>query len=179
MTRLNILFFLFFFSFTPLTQAADSPADFEKLDAQAESLMKGLDAEGVRQFSVIRTGHGTLRAVEDVQTTLNRGITSCRATNKDMDKDLTTAWNNWQDQVKPALKSGHARLGQLIGTQKFTKPKTIKDYLASFDAVIKQRQQGVNEVPVSSASACKDLIKNLGDTQTLMPKIINETLGLK
>jgi hypothetical protein len=157
--------------------AAPDPA--EKLDQQAELMMKDMDAEEAKQFAVIRTGHGTLRAVEDVQGALDRGIKSCVTNNKDMAKDLNTAWASWQGAINPVLQAGHTRVKELVGAQKFATPKKVNAYLASFDAVIKSRQQGINEVPVSSAEACQDLIKNLEETKALMPKLITETLGLK
>lgn len=150
----------------------------ERLDAKAEALMKDMDQNQARQFLAIRTAHGTLRAVEDVQSSLDRAVKSCTTANPKLSQPMTERFQEWKNAVLPVIRSGQSRLDKMILTQGFTRPSNVRAYLKAFDDVIAAQKNMYQEVPVSTLSACETLTKNMDQSQKVMGKLITETLGL-
>ncbi len=158
--------------------AEDAKTPLTELDAATTALMKGLDDNQLRQLGSIQNGHGIIRAVEDVQKSIARAVTSCSKENPDMKDGMSTRFEAWKDSVRPVMKDARKRLDKMILLQSFAQPSEVRAYLKKFDAAVIFRNQGIKAVPVKEKSACAALQKSMDETQGNMAKMLTEALGL-
>ena len=159
--------------------AADKVADLQKaLSAQESALIQGASAAGVDQFHKIQAAHGTLRAVEDVQAALARGVASCAKHNKEQGFAMQNQFQAWKNAVLPVVRQGQNRLDKMVLTQGFAKPTAVRDYLTAYTAFVTAQKGSVVDVPVSDPTACQAMMDQMDQTQKTMAAMIRETLGL-
>lgn len=161
-----------------VAKPAPVQAPEERLDQKTEDMMKGLTEEQLKQFAIIRTAHGTLRAVDDVRASLERAVKSCTAANPDMKDEMSERFQSWKNAILPVVRQGESKLDKMILSQEFARPSKIRAYFKAFDDMVKAKNSEFTEVPVSSKEACKAMNKNMDKSQRIMGGLITETLGL-
>lgn len=164
-----------------VSRAASDPQagnPLTRLDQKTDELLKDLNKDQVTQFEKIRTAHGTIRAVEDVRMSLSRAVDSCVKNNPDLKESMTTRLQAWKNFVLPVMRQGQNRLEKMILMQSFTRPSALRGYLKVFDEAVKYKETPYTEVPISAEKDCKILVKNMAESETVMQKLITETLGL-
>ena len=149
-----------------------------KLDAATKVMTEGLDKNKNLQFVAIETSYRTIRAVEDVQMSVSRAITSCSKENKDMSKAYNDTYSDWKESLRPTLKDGRTKLDKMILLQGFAQPSEVRAYLKKFDAAVVYRNQGVKSVPITSREDCDKLVANMAETKVNLKKLLIDTLAL-
>lgn len=177
--RLSFLFLVCcFLTLNPALVMAKPDNPVTRLDVKTEDILKGLDQNQTLQFEKIRTAYGTIRAVNDVKASLERALKSCTTNNPDLQTPMTERVQAWKNAVLPTVRKGENRLEKMILTQSFARPSAVRAYLKSFDDAVKYQDDEVTEIPVSKAADCQALMKNMGESEQVMGKLIIETLGL-
>lgn len=150
----------------------------DKLNAATDEMMKGLDENQLRQFASIKNAHGIIRAVEDVQQSVLRGVESCTKANPDIADPLNKRFEDWKEVIRPVMKQARARLDKMILLQGFAQPSQVRGYLKKFDAAVVYRNQGVKAVPVTDKSDCQKLQASMDKTQDNLSTLLTDALNL-
>ncbi len=149
-----------------------------KLEAATKVMTEGLDKNKSLQFLAIETSYRTIRAVEDVQMSVSRAITSCSKENKEMSKSYNDTYSDWKESLRPTLKEGRTKLDKMILLQGFAQPSEVRTYLKKFDAAVIYRNQGIKTIPVNKREDCDRLIANMAETKVSLKKLLTDTLAL-
>lgn len=163
----------------PVSAATNASA--KKLDAlamQTDKILKNADEDQVEEFQKIRAVFGTLRAVRDVQVTLENAQKSCVKNYPDMTDKIEKAIAAWKKSVFASLEKGDDHLSKMIADQKFAPQKDLRAYLDLYDRTITTERKKVPEIPITDEKACKNLFDELGDNGKNLADLILETLDL-
>lgn len=173
---------LYVFASTARAEDAANPAiedtPVTKLEAATKAMTEGLDKNKSLQFLAIETSYRTIRAVEDVQMSVSRAVTSCAKENKDMAKSYNDTYTDWKESLRPTLKEGRTKLDKMILLQGFAQPSEVRAYLKKFDAAVVYRNQGVKSIPVTSLEDCNKLVANMAETKVSLKSLLIESLAL-
>ncbi len=179
---MRILWILSVFIFlVSVPVSAATSADTKKMDAlavQTDKVLKNADEDQVEEFQKIRAVFGTLRAVRDVQVTLENAQKSCVKNYPDMTDKIEKAITAWKKSVFVSLEKGDDHLSKMIADQKFTPQKDLRAYLDLYDRTITKERKKVSEIPITDQEACKNLFDELGDNGKNLAGLILETLDL-
>jgi hypothetical protein len=176
--RLVIFLFILTLPFSAWAAEAHKKTPLQILDDKTAEIMEGLDQNQALQFEAIRGSHGIIRAVENVQITVEKASQACAQKNPDLARDLTSRFQDWRLALRPVLQKGRTRLEKMILLQNFAKPSEVRQYLGVFDAAVRFRDQGIVTTPVTSLDECKKFLKTMDQTQEDLIKLLNENLGL-
>lgn len=176
-----ILFLALIFSCmgAPFPALAAEQTPLAALDAQTKSLLDGLDDEQKNELAAIRNSHGIIRAVEDVQASVQRGVFACGKANADLKDPMDKRLSGWRTAIRPVMKQAQAKREKLILLQHVAKPSVIRSYLKAFDEAIAFRNSGIKQVPVTERKDCESLLKSMDSTQENLIKLLKENLGLE
>ena len=165
---------------TPAAHAEDAapPEAQTKLDQETQELMKGLDENKLRQLAAIRNAHGTLKAVDNVQTSVKNAVGACSEKNPGLKDEINSRFDNWKMAIRPTIKKGEDKLEKMILLQSFAKPSEVRAYLKLFDDAVKARDAKITAVPVTEEAECKRLIKKMDETEETLVKLLTESLQL-
>jgi hypothetical protein len=163
---------------SPTFAQEEKAAPIEQLDARTEEILKGLDKNQTLQFSAIRNSHGTIRAVENVQSSLDRAVRACGKANPDLNAQVTAEFDGWKEGVRPVLKQARAKLDKMIYLQSFAKPSEVRSYLRLFDDVVAWRDAKIKAEPVTARDECEKLSKKMEKTREELIELIKENLAL-
>lgn len=179
MMRLNV-----FFAVVVLSSAVSFPSfaaeetPLTMLDSQTKALLSGLDDAQKNEFAAIRNSHGIIRAVEDVQASVQRGVSACGKANVDLKDSLDERLSNWRASIRPVMKQAQTKQEKMILLQNFAKPSVIRNYLKTFDEAVAFRNSAIKEVPVTEHKDCEALLKSMDSTQENLIKLLRENLAL-
>lgn len=149
-----------------------------RLDAATDAMMKGLEENHLKQFSSIEYSHGTIRAVEDVQQSIARAVTSCSKANPDIKDSLSSRFEEWKEALRPVMQKARNKLDKMILLQGFAQPSQVRAYLKKFDAAVIYRNQGIKAVPVTDKKDCQKLQDSMNKTQNDLINLLTESLEL-
>jgi hypothetical protein len=158
--------------------AAEEITPIMKLEAKTEEMLKGLDKNKTTQFSAIRNSHGTVRAVENVQSSIARAVKACGKANPDMKGDMDAQFESWKEALRPVMKDARAKLDKMIYLQGFARPSDVRAYLRQFDDAVEWRDAHVRAEPISSKDECEKLTKKMSKTQDDLIDLLKENLAL-
>lgn len=179
MRVLWILSVFVFFVSAPVSAAMnDSAKKLDTLAVQTDKILKNADEDQVEEFQKIRAVFGTLRAVHDVQGTLENAQKSCVENYPDMTDKIEKAITAWKKSVFVSLEKGDDHLSKMIADQKFAPQKDLRAYLDLYDRTITKERKKVPEIPITDEKACKNLFDELGDNGKNLADLILETLDL-
>ena len=160
-------------------RAEDAPPEAQtKLDERTQSLMKDLDKNQLRQLATIRTAHGTIRAVENVQGSVKKAVTACAEKNPGLKIEINDRFDSWKLAIRPTIKKAQSKLEKMILLQSISKPGEMRSYLKLFDDAVKARDAKITAVPVTEEAECKRLIKKMDETEKSLVKLLTESLQL-
>jgi hypothetical protein len=157
--------------------AAENTAQ-TRLDNKTKTLMEKMDENQLRQLASIRTAHGTIRAVENVQDSVKKAVTACVAKNPDLQDRMTSRFDNWKLAIRPTLKKAQSRLEKMILLQSFGKPSEVRSYLKLFDEAVAARDAAIKSVPITEKAECERLIRKMDETEENLTKLLTESLSL-
>ncbi|MDD3021554.1 MAG: hypothetical protein PHX61_11350 [Alphaproteobacteria bacterium] len=149
-----------------------------RLDQATDLMTKDLDENQLLQFRAIEQTYRTIRAVEDVQMSVGKAVSSCSEANPDIADDMTGRLRSWKDALRPTMKSARKKLDKMILLQGFTQPSSVRKYLKMFDEAVDYRDAGIKAIPVTEKESCMKLKKNMDQTEKSLNSLLNETLGL-
>lgn len=149
-----------------------------RLNTATDAMMKGLDENQLRQFVSIEKAHGIIRAVDNVQQSISRAVTSCSKANPDMKAVMTERFVTWKDALRPVMKQSRNKLDKMVLLQSFAQPSEVRAYLKKFDDAVVYRNQGIKSIPVTEKDACEKLRTSMDKTQSDTVNLITETLEL-
>jgi len=182
MNDMRVLWILSVFVFlvsAPVSAAMnDSAKKLDALAVQTDKILKNADEDQVEEFQKIRAVFGTLRAVRDVQVTLENAQKSCVKNYPDMTDKIEKAITAWKKSVFVSLEKGDDHLSKMIADQKFAPQKDLRAYLDLYDRTITKERKKVPEIPITDEKACKNLFDELGDNGKNLADLILETLDL-
>lgn len=178
--RLTIFLALVFLSSSVISFAsfAAEGTPLAALDSQTKTLLEGLDDAQKNEFAAIRNSHGIIRAVEDVQASVQRGVLACGKANADLKDSLDERLSNWRAAIRPVMKQAQTKQEKMILLQSFAKPSVIRSYLKTFDEAVAFRNSAIKEVPVTERKECESLLKSMDGTQENLIKLLRENLAL-
>lgn len=148
------------------------------LEVKTKELLDKLDENEVRQFSAIRSTHGTIRAVENVQESVKFAVNACAQANPDLKDQITSRHDNWRAALRPTLKKAKSKLEKMILLQSYSKPSDVRNYLAMFDKAILDQNKAIKAVPITDKAECQRLIKKMDQTEDELNKLLVESLKL-
>jgi hypothetical protein len=157
--------------------AADETAQ-ARLDARTKALMEKMDENQLLQLASIRTAHGTIRAVENVQDSVKHAVDSCAKKNPDIEDRIESRFDNWKLAIRPTLKKAESKLEKMILLQSFGKPSEVRGYLKLFDEAVAARDAAVKSVPITEKAECERLIGKMDETEGSLIKLMTESLSL-
>ncbi len=160
----------------PAKEKEETPVT--RLDEATDLMTKGLKDNQMLQFRAIEQAYRTIRAVEDVQMSVGKAVTSCSKANPDIADEMTERMRLWKDSLRPTMKSARNKLDKMILLQDFAQPSSVRKYLKLFDEAVNYRNAGVEAVPVSDKDACLKLKKNMDQTEKSLNTLLKQTLGL-
>ena len=149
-----------------------------KLDAATKKLLEGLDKNQTKQFAMIRNASGIIRAVEDVETTVDGANKSCGEHNPEFAYTMNKRVGEWKEAVRPVISNARERLNDMIKLQDFAKPGEIRHYLKQVDEAVAYKTRGVKSVPITEKKECKKLLGKMDDTQEDTIELLMESLQL-
>ncbi len=178
--RLTVFLALVFLSSSALSSAsfAAEETPLVALDNQTKSLLEGLDDAQKNELAAIRNSHGIIRAVEDVQASVQRGVLACGKANADLKDSLDERLSNWRAAIRPVMKQAQTKQEKMILLQNVAKPSVIRSYLKIFDEAVAFRNSAIKEVPVTERKECESLLKSMDGTQENLIKLLRENLAL-
>lgn len=158
-------------------QAADETAQ-ARLDARTKTLMENMDENQLLQLASIRTAHGTIRAVENVEDSVKKAVSSCAEKNPDMKDRIQSRFDNWKLAIRPTLKKAESKLEKMILLQSFGKPSEVRGYLKLFDEAVAARDAAIKSVPITEKAECERLIGKMDETEESLTKLMTDSLSL-
>ncbi len=179
---MRVLWILSVFAFLmPVPVLAATNASAKKLDAlavQTDKILKNADEDQVEEFQKIRAVFGTLRAVRDVQGTLENAQKSCVKNNPDMTDKIEKSIGEWKKSISISLEKGDDYLSKMIADQKFALQKDLRAYIDLYDRTITKERQKVPEIPITDQKSCENLFDGLDDNGENLSDLILKTLDL-
>lgn len=160
----------------PEVPKAQTPLD--KLDQATKIMMDGLEENQLKQFAAIENSYRTMRAVDDVQMSIDRAVKACSDKNPELEEKMTTRFSSWKEVIRPVMKTADTKLNKMILLQSFAQPSAIRKYLKLFDAAVLYKNQSVKEVPVTEKKDCENLLDSMDDTQDNLVTLLTETMAL-
>jgi hypothetical protein len=121
--RLTVFLALVFLSSSVISFAsfAAEETPLVALDNQTKTLLEGLDDAQKNEFAAIRNSHGIIRAVEDVQASVQRGVLACGKANADLKDSLDERLSNWRAAIRPVMKQAQTK------QEKMSEPTPINE----------------------------------------------------
>lgn len=158
--------------------AVSKPQAQSRLDEKTNQLMAELDENQVRQLQAIRNSHGTIRAVENVQTSVKSAVVACGSKNPDIKAAMSSRYDDWRMALRPTVKKAQDRLEKMVLLQSIGKPSEIRAYLKLFDDAAAQSVSGIKSVPITEKAECEKLITTMDKTQKDLIRLMTEQLNL-
>lgn len=149
-----------------------------RLDDMTTFMTKQMTDNQLLQFRAIEKSYRTIRAVEDVQTSIAKAVTSCGKSNPDIKDEMEKSLRDWKDGIRQTMKSAREKMDKMILLQDFTQPSSVRRYLKLFDEAVSYRNQEVESVPVSERDQCKKLEATMSGTKDQLIGLLTEELGL-
>ena len=149
-----------------------------RLDNKTKTMMEKMDENQLRQLASIRTAHGTIRAVENVEDSVKKAVTACASKNPDIKDRISSRFDNWKLAIRPTLKKAQSRLEKMILLQSFSKPSEVRSYLKMFDEAVAARDAAIKSVPITEKAECERLILKMDETEENLIKLLTESLSL-
>jgi hypothetical protein len=149
----------------------------ERMTARTRALVEGLKEAELRQFAVIREQFGVIRSVRIVHGDVANAFEACGKNNREMASSLKGRFEKWDGAVSPVLSNAEKKLDEMINTQSFAQPQTVRDYLKLVDESAEYVETRLPpKVPVSSRAACKELERNVDATQNKLIELLGQIL---
>lgn len=178
--RFLIAFLLVFLSTPVMANEKKSEATpLTRLDAATKNILEGLNANQTKQFASVRTVHGIIRAVEDVERNFDRALVSCSKHNPDMADKMRNRMIEWKSDLDPVMGASRERLKTMISLQDYAAPAEAKSYLKLVDAAVAYKARDVKVVPIQSKVECEKLLETMDDNQKDLKKLLIENVGLE
>ncbi|HOO50491.1 MAG TPA: hypothetical protein PLK94_04295, partial [Alphaproteobacteria bacterium] len=149
-----------------------------ELEETTKEMIENLDDNQLLQFRAIEQSYRTIKAVEDVQSSVTRAVKSCSKANPDLEEEMSTRLRTWRDSIRPSMKEAYKKLDKMVLLQTFTKPSSMRSYLKMFDKAVAYRNQGIETVPVSEKEACLTLKKSMDESEKNLNTLLIQTLAL-
>ena len=149
-----------------------------KLDDATKKMLDGLDSNQTKQFAAIRNSHGIIRAVEDVEATLDKAKNSCIQNNPDLADKMAAQSAHFKTTIDPILDDARQRLNTMVKLQDFAKASEAKTYLKTVDDAVAYKARGVKTVPVTKQDECEKLLDKMSESEGDLKKLLIENLGL-
>lgn len=149
-----------------------------KLDAATKKMLEGLNENQTKQFAMIRSASGIIRAVEDVEKTVEAANKSCGKQNPEFALTMDKRVGEWKDAVSPVMTNARERLNMMIKLQDFAKPVEVRNYLKKVDEAVAYKSRGAKSVPITEKKECKKLLGKMDDTQEDTIELLMESLEL-
>lgn len=162
----------------PAPKAASVETPVTKWEKATDKLTLELKGNQLKQFAAIENSYRTIRAVDDVQMSVSRAVTSCSKANKDSAADYDAKYTVWKEALRPVMKDARAKLDKMVLLQDYAQPSQVRAHLKLLDAAVVYRNQGIKTVPVQEKSACDKLVENMDDTRDELVKLLTDTLAL-
>lgn len=144
------------------------------IKAKAEFLRGKLTEEETNNLKMIRKGFGNIRSVQLVRKEVLEAVELCTQEQPDIADDITTAFDDWQGKVQPALDRNKSRLESSISEGFFTEPEHVREYLKLIDKAAFYETQQIKTYPIATKDSCRKLIQSMDRTKLQLVQLLGK-----
>ena len=146
-----------------------------ELEEYTASLLKGLEQHQAQYIYKIRQEFGVIRSVQVIRSDIEKAVKSCGEENPDMKENISTRFNDWNDEILPKLAVADVALKDAIQRQSFRPTVRVTILLDHVQAAFEERDSKINKIPVTTLEACENLMQSLDDTEERLKELMDQT----
>lgn len=153
----------------------DNPYRKEVYD-RALALAKKLSDKQSLALAYIKSGYGTIKAVDLVEKNVSAAVTKCGEKNPDLKEDIDGRFQSWQDKIHPALKDNDAKMEKALtgGTFKDKDIVEIRAYLAAIDKAAAHADSEMEKDVLATPDSCHALMESMDKTEDTLAGLLGD-----
>lgn len=151
-------------------------AEVKKLNNAVADITRDLDKDSRAHFYMLYNNHNLIATVERVQTDVSNAVKSCNTANPEMESDLQTRFDTWNEAVNEKIEGARANVENMVIAQDYAEEKDIRNVMTQADELRDETMKQVERIPVNTKEACEYLLNKMDETQDRLTSLLDQTL---
>ena len=133
--------------------------------------------EGNRElFFIMRNKYNIIRSIDVVHRDIEKAVVACGEKNEELKTPMTTRLKNWEESVFPILSEADKLLDRELQEQEAFHRSDYMHLMKMNDKAFAFSDSQTERIPVTTAQACKDLLKSMDRTEDRLVRLLQEIL---